>query len=391
MFNTDVDILIIGGGLVGLSLAKGLEDRGITYLLVDKSIPASSQKTPRALALSKTSIAILKHLKVWSKVKKHVTPIHHIHVSSEDAFGVMELEDKQHEFLGKVIDLTMLHRALKKVLRKVEQIQEGKFETYDDDTKTVTVMIEGIAYLLRPKIVIAADGAESEVRKVCRMPIERYAEPVGMLAQITLEKPHEGHAFERFTQAGPLALLPWKTHDMGMVWGLSLNEAEYWKNQSESDIQSMLKMQFAGRIGDIRAIKGVVFYPLKQIFMPRQFFKNILFLGHAAHTLHPVAGQGFNLSLRDVACLLDAMMQFGIGQDIFPVYAAMRYKDQRLTQSMTYFLAQDFQKIPQWIKGLGLGVMNQQLIFKQMLGRYAQGLGYELPDWVYDEMGDLDE
>jgi 2-octaprenyl-6-methoxyphenol hydroxylase len=391
MFNTEVDILIIGGGLVGLSLAKGLEDRGISYLLVDKPIPASSHKMLRALALSKTSIAILKHLNVWSKVEKQVSTIHHIHVSCEGALGMMELEDKQHDFLGKVIDLSMLHQALKKVLHKIEQVQEGQFEGYDVDTKTVTVMIEGNSYSLRPKIVIAADGAESGVRKACRMPIENYAEQVGMLAQITLKNPHEGHAFERFTQAGPLALLPWKTHDMAMVWGLPLKEAEFWKNQSKSDIQAMLKLQFSGRIGDIQAIKGVGFYPLKQMFMPRQSFKNILFLGNAAHTLHPVAGQGFNLSLRDVACLLDTMEQFGIGQDMFPVYAAMRYKDQRLTQWITYFLAQDFQKIPRWAKGLGLGVMNQQTMFKEMLGRYAQGLGYKLPNWVYDEMGDLDE
>jgi 2-octaprenyl-6-methoxyphenol hydroxylase len=391
MFNTDVDILIIGGGLVGLSLAKGLEDRGISYLLVDKPMPVSSQKMLRALALSKTSIAILKHLKVWSNVKKHVTSIHHIHVSCEDALGVMELEDKQHEFLGKVIDLSMLHHALKKVLQKIDQVQEGIFEAYDVDTKTVTLVIQGVSYALRPKMIIAADGAESEVRKACEMPIENYAEQVGMLAQITLKKSHQGQAFERFTQTGPLALLPWKTDEMAMVWGLPLKEAEFWKMQSESHLQAMLKKQFAGRIGDIQSIRGVGFYPLKQIFMPRQSFKNILFLGNAAHTLHPVAGQGFNLSLRDVACLLDAMEQFGLDQDLFPVYAAMRYKDQRLTQLITYFLAQDVQKIPQWMKGLGLGVMNQQTFFKQMLSRYAQGLGYALPNWVYNEMDDFDE
>lgn len=391
MFKENIDILIIGGGLVGLSLAKGLEDRGISYLLVDAPMPESAQKIVRALALSKSTIAILKHLKVWSKIKSKVTPIHHIHVSCEGAMGTMNLVDDAHEFLGVVIDLDILHQALKQSLSQTEALQYGQFKTYDAASKTVNVLIGDEMHQLHPKIIIAADGANSSVRQACQMPIEEYPEQVGFLAQMTFENPHHGKAFERFTRLGPLALLPWNTHQMAMVWGMKPSQAEIFKYKTPHEIQAILMSHFEGQLGNITAVEGWSCYPLKQMFMPRQSFHNILFLGNAAHTLHPVAGQGFNLSLRDVASFLDVLDKFGFGVDVFPVYGAMRYEDQRFTQWITSFLAQDLQKIPKFLQGLGLGILNQQQGFKKILGRYAQGFGYVLPDWVYEEMGDIND
>lgn len=391
MLKKDIDILIVGGGLVGLSLAKGLEDRGISYLLIDAPIPEAPQKMVRALALSKSSIAILKHLNVWAKVKSKITPIHHIHVACEGALGTMLLNDGAHEFLGVVIDLEILHQVLKSTLKHPEAVQHGKFLDYDSSRQTVNVRIAEQDISIQAKIVIAADGANSNVRQLCQMPIEVYPEQVGFLAQITLEKPHQGWAFERFTTAGPLALLPWKTHQMAMVWAMRPSQAAVFKNQTPHDIQLTLSLYFSKILGKITALDGLTSYPLKQIFMPRQSFQNILFLGNAAHTLHPVAGQGFNLSLRDVASFLDVLDRFGIGEETFPIYSAMRYEDQRFTQWITSFLAQDLQKIPNFIRGAGLAMMNQQQGFKKFLSRYAQGFGYVLPDWIYDEMGDIDD
>ena len=379
------DVLIVGGGLVGLSLAIGLETLDISYCLLDETISAPKADV-RALALSKSSIAILKHLQAWEPQALGATPIQKIHVSCEGALGYTVLDDA-HDFLGAVVNLNQLQEILINSIVNQDRIIQARFESYCQKTKQVSASIAGKTVSYLPKVIIAADGLHSSVRQFCPMPVEKAPEKKAVLSRITLSKPHQGVAFERFTSLGPMALLPWGSHDMALV--LSVEPDSHFA--SSSDIKDFITSQLAGRMGEITACGEIKTYPLQQIFMPRQSFQNILFLGNAAHTLHPVAGQGFNLSLRDVAVFLDVAEKFGLGTHAFPMYFTQRLPDQRLTQWVTKFLASSFNRLSPQIRGLGLGVLAATPMLKNILAFYAQGLGYPLPSWVYQQLETMDE
>lgn len=387
MKKLDCEILIIGGGIVGLSLAKGLEQQGFSYLLVDDSLQKNNQ-TIRPLALSKSSIAILKYLQVWQAIEFDATPIESIHVSVEGHFGAVKLGENQHDALGMVIDLNQLQQILMKSLKMKNQILSGRFVDYDKKTQQVQLQCGSEEIVVNSKIIIAADGALSSVRKHCGLSVETEVEQLALIGTLGFQWPHHGQAFERFTDDGPLALLPWKTHEMAMVWSMTPEKA---KILQEQGCQSQIEKQLSHRMGPIVEFSAIRTYPLRQIFMPFQSFQNVLFLGNAAHTLHPVAGQGFNLSLRDVITFLDVLEQYGVGTSIFPIYALKRREDQRFTKFLTQFLAGHFHRWPGFLKGLSLSILGNHARLQQLFSYYAQGMGYALPLSIYQIMESSDE
>ena len=379
------EVLIIGGGLVGLALAKGLEKRNISYRLLDECL-SSTPSSIRALALSKTSLSILRHLDIWQELKSLVTPISSIDVSCEGALGRTFLDNPTHDFLGVVANLNDLQEILKLSLTQQEHLIEGRFTSYCAEKKYVYAEINGEEHVFKANIVVAADGANSSVRGFCSLPVEYAIAQHAILSILTFNQPHHGQAYERFTEHGPLALLPWQQDQMVLVYCVSDERAKAIQQDGTQFLQSYISSQL-GPVGrhlvSCGELKG---YPLRQVFMPRQTFQNILFLGNAAHTLHPVAGQGFNLSLRDVAVFLEVIQQFGVSSQSFPMYLAQRLQDQRLTKYLTYFLAEGFNRISPHARGLGLSIVESSPLFKQIISFYAQGLGYPLPRWVYQQM-----
>lgn len=380
-------VLIIGGGIVGLSLAKGLEQQGVSYLLVDDSLQKNHQTT-RPLALSKTSIAILKYLHVWQDIKAFASPIESIHVSVEGHFGALNLVDDLDEHLGEVIDLNQLQTLLMKKLSLHQHVKSGRFVNYDKNTQEVQLFCDEQEMLVSAQMIIAADGALSSVRTSTGLGVEVDVEQQALIGTIGFQWPHHGQAFERFTKLGPLALLPWKTHEMAMVWSMSKENAQ---QIQQGGCQSLIEKQLAHRMGSIVDCSSIRTYPLRQIFMPVQNFQNILFLGNAAHTLHPVAGQGFNLSLRDVMTFLDVMQEYGIHPEIYPIYMLKRRDDQRFTKLLTQFLAGEFHRLPGFLKGMSLSALGNHPVLKQLFSYYAQGMGYPLPLSIYQILESDDE
>jgi 2-octaprenyl-6-methoxyphenol hydroxylase len=388
MDKKDCDVLIVGGGLVGHSLAKGLENLGISYYLVDKPLPESSQEL-RALALSNTSLAILNYFGLGASLKPRLTPINQVQVSCEKALGLTVLNSKDEKPLGGVVNLIELNHLLKSSLNHPDVLLNGCFNSFAEDGRQVVTHISGQTQVFNPKIVIAADGAHSSVRQQCGLKVEKTIEQVAMLNLIRLEKPHQGLALERFTQLGPIAFLPWGLHEMVVIWCLHSKEAENISILSTKQKIALIQNQFGHRLGEISKFSELACYPLAQVFMPKQCHHHSLFLGNAAHTLHPVAGQGFNLSLRDVVILLDVLQRFGVSEKVFPMYLTQRLNDQKLTKNMTHFLAEKFNQLPKVWRGLGLGALNAMPMMKQLISHYAQGLGYPLPSWVYQQMESL--
>lgn len=386
MQKLNCQVLIIGGGIVGLSLAKGLEQQGISYLLVDDSLQKNHDGI-RPLALSKTSMAILQYLGVWQDIKTFSTPIESIHVSVEGYFGSLKLEEIGGDYLGVVIDLNQLQSLLMKGLSCQEHVMSGRFMDYDKKTQIVTLLCYEQEIKVKAQMIIAADGALSSVRASCGLGVELEIEQQALIGMLGFQWPHQGQAFERFSDLGPLALLPWKTHEMAMVWSMSQENAQ---SCLEIGFQAQIEKQLGNRMGPIVEVSGLRTYPLRQIFMPLQNFQNILFLGNAAHTLHPVAGQGFNLSLRDVVTFLDVLQEWGVHTSVYPIYALLRRDDQRFTKFFTQFLAGGFHLAPGILKGISLSVLQNHPHLKQLFSYYAQGMAYPLPLSIYQilEAGD---
>jgi 2-octaprenyl-6-methoxyphenol hydroxylase len=390
MQKLNCDVLIIGGGIVGLSLARGLELQGISYLLVDESIQ-SPKKGMRPLALSKTSVAILKYLQVWDDIKDKVTPIEKIHVSAEGQWGHLELDEASLEHLGVVVNLNELHAILLQKFKNPEVLLYARFTAYNKLTQTVSITKDQTTLEISAKLVIAADGALSSVRIACGLPVELQPEQEALISRLSLKHPHQGKAFERFTKLGPLALLPIHTHDMAIVWSLSQEKVRHLKENHFFEFAAMIAHQLSYRMGEILEVGPVRTYPLRQIFMPVQTFQNILFLGNAAHTLHPVAGQGFNLSLRDVVTFLDILKKYGLSKELIPIYLLKRRDDQRFTQYLTQFLATGFNHLPGILQAAGLCALSHHPRLKLLFSHYAQGLGYALPVEIYQFLESSDE
>jgi 2-octaprenyl-6-methoxyphenol hydroxylase len=380
-----VEVLIVGGGLVGLALAKGLEKQNISYRLLDERLSATPPSA-RALALSKTSLAILRYLDIWQNLKSLVTPISSIDVSCEGAIGRTFLDNAEHDFLGVVANLNDLQQALKNGLSQQEHLIEGRFTSYCPEKKWVYAEVDGQQRVFNANIIVAADGANSSVRGFCHLPVEHAIEQQAILSVLQFNQPHKGLAYERFTAHGPMALLPWQQDQMVLVYCVSNERAQYIQQEGAQYLQSYISSQLGPNGRHLLSCSELNSYPLRQVFMPRQTYQNVLFLGNAAHTLHPVAGQGFNLSLRDVAVFLDVMQQFGVGPESFPMYLTQRVQDQRLTKYLTYFLAEGFNRISPHARGLGLSIVEGSPLFKNIISFYAQGLGYPLPRWVYQQM-----
>jgi 2-octaprenyl-6-methoxyphenol hydroxylase len=391
MLKKSCDILIIGGGLVGLSLAKGLEQLNLSYYLVDPCLGSKSTLVdiiPRALALSKTSLAILRHLGLDYR-ELHTCPIQKIQVSCEHSWGKLYLDEPKHEFLGQVINLHELQETLLAQIEQPSSLISGRFHHYCPQSRRLELDVDGELIEMEAKLIIAADGAESPLRQACQLPLEIEKDGTAVLAFLDLAQPHQGLAFERFTAAGPLALLPWDLQSYALVFGMDEAMAETVLAAGEPALVKMLKQQFGTYLSELKTCRGMKSYPLKQVFMPKQQFQSILFLGNAAHTLHPVAGQGFNLSLRDVAVLLDGLEKYGLGPELLPIYGLNRQDDQRMTQVITQFLASGMKqisgKLPS-MAGLGLSLAEHCPGVKDIFGFYAQGLGYPLPTWVYEHL-----
>ncbi len=205
------------------------------------------------------------------------------------------------------------------------------------------------------------------------------------MTNIGLKQSHQNKAYERFTQEGPLALLPMPDNKMSLVWAMSAGKAEALLKMSDSVFLQQLQRAFGYRLGRFTRVGRRVSYPLQQKIMPQQSQWPVIFIGNAAHTLHPVAGQGFNLGLRDAALLAQYIGQYGLTQEMIKYYLSDRRHDQSLICSFTDGLVKLFtNKLPGMgmLRGLGLMAFDNSALLKKILARYAQGYGGVIPDLV---------
>lgn len=391
MIDRECDIVIVGGGLIGATLMLALRGSGYSSLLVDAEV-SDNKINPdfdaRSLALSPASKRILTMLGVWDYVQEHATPINLIHVSQQFQFGVARLEGTINDPLGYVVEMQHINRAIHQISDPQQILAPAKVHAMDELTQTLTIATDSGEKTIRARLIVAADGAHSTVRQLCNLPAHTklYGQQA-IVANIGLVKDHNGCAYERFTADGPLALLPMQKNRMSLVWATSPDTAEQLMSLSDAEFLSKLQQAFGSRLGRFAKTGKRFHYPLQQIVMPRQIKNSMVFVGNAAHTLHPVAGQGFNLGLRDVATLAQCIVEQGLDTEMLQRYVQLRAQDQKMITCLTDGLISVFTSSYPGIslaRGLGLVAVDNSSALKNLLARYASGFGGFLPDLVCD-------
>lgn len=389
MTNKQVDILIVGGGLTGATLMLALADLGLRTVLVETK-PFADKVKPnfdaRSLALSPASKRIFSMLGLWDLLKDRVTGIELIHVSDQKNFGVSRLGAQAGNCLGYVVEMQHINQALQQTLSTDQVMAPASLKSLDVANKTALVTTPTGEETIAFNLLVAADGAESYVRTLCGMSarVKKYQQHA-LVANVGLSKTHKQQAFERFTRHGPLALLPMTDNRMSLVWALPPDEASSMMDLSDAQFLKQLQTAFGYRLGKFSKIGARFCYPLTQVLMPQQAKWPVVFVGNAAHTLHPVAGQGFNLGLRDVATLAQCIAKQGLNQQMMEEYVRLRQVDQQVITRLTDGLIQVFtSKLPgvHLARSLGLIAFDTVPALKNLLARYARGFGGVIPDLV---------
>lgn len=385
----DVDILIVGGGVIGLTLLRALEPLGYRVLLVDSAAPMANQTAhldARSLALSPASIAILNGVGVWSELQAHAASINTVHVSAQGAFGQTRLNGTHAHALGAVVEMAHLRRILTPLNEDASFVAPATLTAFDPIHHRATVMTPAGERTIHARLIVGADGAESSLRQWCELRVEKKEyQQQAIVANIGLKRDHAQVAYERFTSNGLMALLPMTGLRAALVWVQSTTDAAMCMALSDADFLARVQREFGYRLGRFEQVGRRVAYPLRQVIMPTQVAGRIVFIGNAAHTLHPVAGQGFNLGLRDVATLVQCIAETGLNADTLQVYQQRRQADHTAITRFTDGLVSLFSsRIPgvACARQAGLWITDNCDGLKRLISRYASGYGGVVPDLV---------
>ena len=314
------DVAIVGGGLVGASLACALAPSGLKVALVEAvAFKAASQPSydDRTLALSASSCAILAALGLWPQIAGSATPIREIQVRELDRPGrvLMTPQELGLDRFGHVVEARVLGAVMAETLPGLENLdlvcpvtlvalEEG------EDAHRLVVRDEGGERSLRARLVVGADGAESFVRKALGIEAERhdYGQSA-VICNVTPEENHRGRAFELFTPTGPMAVMPHVNGRCGLIWCVPGEDVETLLNLPEAEFMRRANQRFGRRLGRFTKMGRRSAYPLKLVRALEDTRPRAVIIGNAAHAIHPVGAQGFNLGLRDAAVLAELLAE----------------------------------------------------------------------------------
>jgi 2-octaprenyl-6-methoxyphenol hydroxylase len=395
----EFDLLIIGGGMVGASLARAVAGQGLRIGVVEAfAIESDAQPSfdDRVIALSWGSRLILQGIGVWDELAKAAEPIFNIHVSDRGHFGFTHLDcrDEGVDALGYVATAGSMGEVLQKKLSElpaVEFICPANLKSFSlgEDAVDVILDVDGASRALRTRLLVAADGGDSQVRKLLSIPLkEREYGQTAIIANLTAATPHRGVAYERFTDSGPLAMLPMTENRISMVWTARDDQVDGLMGLSDRAFLEAVQTRFGYRLGRLQSIGKRSAYPLRLRQAAEQVRKRVALIGNAAHAIHPVGGQGFNLGLRDVAALADVVSDAAVSnQDpgelaLLQRYAKWRHRDQQSVAMITDTLARLFVnplgplRVARNIGLLGLDGLPS---LKHLLAKQFMGINGRLP------------
>ncbi|MDC5481389.1 FAD-dependent monooxygenase [Acinetobacter baumannii] len=369
-------VIIVGGGMVGLSLSLMLAKANIAVKLLeavkypnydDQNVaPYHSSFDARNTALSRRSVQIYQKLGLWDALQQHATPILQVHITEQGSFGKARLvaEQEKVESFGQVIENAWLGRVLLTQVRQqplIELIDGVQVTALTQDAEQVHIEAQrGDEVLkLESKLLIAADGRDSFCRQAIGVGVDVHDyDQVAIVTAVQTSKPHEHVGFERFSALGPLALLPLPgEYRRSVVWPVKKGtEGEWLGEENDQHFLDALQKTYGDRAGKFEKTGKRFSYPLSQVLAHKQAVGRVILMGNAAHTIHPVAGQGFNLCLRDADVLLRYLVnQLSASDDIGNPDNLLAYEQARLS---------DQQRVIKFCDTVVRGFSNQNPLLK---------------------------
>jgi len=390
---THYDLIVVGGGLAGNCLALALQNSGISIALVEAAGREQLRDAPagdRALALAAGTVDVLRSLGAWDGVADKATPIKNIHVSDRGHFGKTRLSAAEQgvEALGYVIAARDIEQHVADLVLQagIDGLYEARLVGLMSGPDEINVSLKrhGQSLNLSAQLLVGADGGQSSVRKLLEIP--QQLTDYGQTALVTMVQsalPHCNTAYERFTEQGPLALLPAAGKLSSVVWTRSHEQAQALMAGGEAEFLAELQACFGYRLGALKLAAPRRAFALSLIRAERMIAQRAVIIGNAAHQLHPVAGQGFNLGIRDVALLADYLLaQQRLDADLGAAYLLERYARQRLkdhdkvigfTDNVVRIFSNDWLALAA-LRNTGLTLLDHLPFAKRLLARHAMGM-----------------
>lgn len=394
----EYDLVIVGGGLAGNCLALALKDTGLRIAIVEASTREQLHASPagdRALALAAGTVMMLESLGIWQGASHAATAIKQIHISDRGHFGKTRLsaQKEQVDALGYVITARDIETHVAKLVAEagIDVLAPARVVGLMSGDNEVCVSLKqgNDSFNLTAQLLVGADGGLSSVRQL--LDIGQHGTEYGQTALVTTVKstlPNNNTAYERFTSSGPLALLPVAKNQCAVVWTRTTDDAEALMLGNEADFLAELQQCFGYKLGQLSLTAPRRAFPLSLIRAEKMVAGRAVIIGNAVHQLHPVAGQGFNLGLRDVVRLAELLIDQheqhkDIGAaDFLTAYSLSRKQDHDRTIGFTDTVVKIFSN--EWlalaaVRNIGLTLLDHIPAAKTLLTRHAMGLAGHIP------------
>ena len=398
MTDIQADITIIGGGMVGLSTALALKDQGASVCLVDNlATPADAGEdllpfSPRVSALTTASIDWLTDLGAWQHLPaERISPFSQMQVWDGEGTGHIHFDAAEvyADSLGAIVENNQVVQALDKALKENDSLTLLKPDSLVEMPAADTLLLES-GRTICSRLIIGADGGRSRVRELASFKLREWDYPHhAIVTTVTTEKPLQHTAWQRFMKTGPLAFLPLKApagddrHFASIVWSCEPALCEALMALDDQAFCKRLGQAFEHQLGNVTATNQRFSFPLTQRHATDYVKAGIALIGDAAHTIHPLAGQGVNLGLQDAKALADVLIKaLQARENIGHVQVLSRYQRQRKVHNLGMMTAMEgFSRLFSsdgieltWLRNAGMNAFNAVAPVRKQIMRRAMGL-----------------
>ncbi|MBD2346343.1 FAD-dependent hydroxylase [Anabaena subtropica] len=339
----DYDLVIVGGGIVGLTLASALKDSGLNILLIEAKVASAAVAKGQAYAVHLLSALIYQGIGIWDKILPQIAKYRQVRLSDADYPGVVEFEttDLGTPELGYVAEHQALLEPLQEFVQNCPNVTylcpaEVVSTDYQQDEVVIAVKIADQLNTVRSKLLVAADGSRSPIRQAAGIKTHgwKYWQSC-IVAFVKPEKPHNDTAYERFWPSGPFAILPLPGNRCRIVWTAPHDEAKALCALNDEEFLQELSQRFGQQMGKLELLGDRFVFQVQLMQSDRYVLPRLALVGDAAHNCHPVGGQGLNLGIRDVAALAQVIQKaHQAGEDIGNIRVLKRYEGWRQKENL---------------------------------------------------------
>ena len=340
----DYDVVIVGGGIVGLTLAAALKDSSFSVLLIEARTQSDAVMKGQAYAVHMLSALIFQGIGVWNEILPKIETYRHVRLSDADYPCVVNFDtsDINQTDLGYVAEHKALLFPLQEFVNNLHNVSylcpaEVIDTEYLQNMTKIDVKIAGEVRTIRSKLLVAADGSRSRIRQGAGIKTRgwKYWQSC-IVAFVKPEKPHNNTAYEKFQKAGPFAILPLPGNRCRIVWTAPHAEAKALCELDDEQFLAELQKRFGDQMGKLELLGERFIFQVQLMQSNRYVLNRLALIGNAAHSCHPVGGQGLNLGIRDAAALAQIIQEADVsGKDIGDIKVLKRYEGWRQRENLT--------------------------------------------------------